>query len=116
MREDARFYQVGHCVLALSLLIANVVAPFQTATGRTLIDYSSRNARPQSVARVRAQTQSGCSHCFRAVVGLASGGSGEALAAPAGLANVATRSSSHILRSDAAIEPRCTLPRPPLRC
>jgi hypothetical protein len=116
MQERARFRQVGRCVLALSLLIANVVAPFQTATGRSLIDVSSKNFRPQSVARVGAQTQSGWSHCFRAVVGLARGESGDALASPAGLAVVATPSSSHNSRSDLAIGAAFTLPRPPLRC
>ena len=72
------FTPVAATSLSLIVLIANIAAPFRTSAGRTPLTFHGQRGSSQSVARVRATSQIGASHGFRAVVGLPEGGSGEA--------------------------------------
>jgi hypothetical protein len=65
-------------VLSLILIAANVGAPFRTsALGRVLLQNLRRNPATSSTVRVRAVSASGASQGYRAIVGLARGGSDE---------------------------------------
>ncbi|MGC8644081.1 MAG: hypothetical protein ACP5XB_29830, partial [Isosphaeraceae bacterium] len=73
MREPGRFHNRTPFVLSLLVLVANVVAPFRTSSGRALIDAYGHHAPRHSAPHVRPRFQTVPSHCFRAVVGLARG-------------------------------------------
>jgi hypothetical protein len=66
----------SRCILSLILLAANVGAPFRTsALGRVFLESQRPNPAAGSMVRVRAVSPGGASQGYRAVVGLARGGS-----------------------------------------
>jgi hypothetical protein len=116
MREPRHFHYRAHFVLSLLVLVANVVAPFRTSSGRALIDCYGRHAAPHSGLHVRPRFQTVPSHCFRAVVGLFRVQSAVAPASLAVPVLIAVPSSLTHTCGDAPIPLATALLLPPLRC
>lgn len=82
MGKPDPFHKRAHLVLSLLVLVANVIAPFRTSSGRALIDAYGHPLLHQSHGRFRAHFETIPSHCFRAVVGLSRGELASALPTP----------------------------------
>ena len=115
-----RVYDLSDCrgryFLSLIILIANVLAPFRTSAGRSLIDFYGPHGVSQSVVQVRAHSISGPTQCFRAVVGVGNGGSGDALPSPLPALACATPSAPAPSLRHGLLPSLDLLQSPPLRC
>lgn len=102
---------------SLILLVANVLAPFRTASlGRAFLESLTHTAANHSMVRVRAVTSFATSFGHRAVIGLARGGPD--------VAETVTRSSTYLAFLETSTHALPCLrparvnarPIPPLRC
>lgn len=116
MREPVHFHNRAHLAISLLVLVANVIAPFRTSSGRALIDSYGHHASPHSVPHVRPRFQTVPSHCFRAVVGLARGEWGHGLAPTVVPFLIAAPSSPMHACGIAPLPSTTALLLPPLRC
>jgi hypothetical protein len=117
MRGSRPLNAWSYALLSLTLLVANILAPFRTSSiGRTILEILSHNVVNDSVVRVRAVTPVATSVGHRAVVGVAGGGRD--------VADTGTRSHafSTFVPTPTDASPRQpaarpgTRPTPPLRC
>jgi hypothetical protein len=117
MRSLVRVEFWSHAVLSLVVLTANVGAPFRTsALVRTFLGVPPHDATANAVIRVRVISSTAASLGFRAVVGVAKGGTDK------GRLTTNFRLSLTFLPSATGVLPRrhATFafrpPNPPLRC
>jgi hypothetical protein len=98
------------------LLTANIAAPFKASTlGRALLDGLQQKGATTAVLRVRAHAPIGSGGGYRAVVGIARGGSDLPLPRPIGRA-FWTFLSPPAASSRPSTLMLATRPHPPLRC